>query len=240
VRVDGGWQLSGQKVWTSLAGQADWGICLARTDSEAPKHRGLTYFIVDMHSPGIDIRPLREMTGRAVFNEVFLDDVFVPDECVVGAPGEGWRLARGTLEFERVAMGRGSSLGDGVETLIEAVRAAGLAEDQGVRDRLGALVADGLAVSLLDLRSTLKQLHGQRGAAESAVAKLVGVGHRQAVAEAALLLCGPDGATVDGASAEPVHEFLLTRCLSIAGGTTQILLNLVAERVLGLPREEVR
>jgi alkylation response protein AidB-like acyl-CoA dehydrogenase len=120
------------------------------------------------------------------------------------------------------------------------VRAAGLTEDQGVRDRLGALIADGLAVSLLDLRSTLRRLDGQRGGAESAVAKLVGVGHRQAVAEAALLLCGPDGATVDGASAEPVHQFLLTRCLSIAGGTTQILLNLVAERVLGLPREEVR
>jgi alkylation response protein AidB-like acyl-CoA dehydrogenase len=239
-RADGGWRLSGQKVWTSLAGQADWGICLARTDVEAPKHRGLTYFLVDMHSPGIDIRPLREMTGRAVFNEVFLDDVFVPDNCVVGAPGEGWRLARGTLEFERVAMGRGSSLGDGVETLIETVRAAGLTEDQGVRDRLGALIADGLAVSLLDLRSTLRRLDGQRGSAESAVAKLVGVDHRQAVAEAALLLCGPDGATVDGASAEPVHQFLLTRCLSIAGGTTQILLNLVAERVLGLPREEVR
>jgi hypothetical protein len=240
VRADGGWQLTGQKVWTSLAAQADWAICLARTGTEAPKHRGLTYFLVDMRSPGIEIRPLREITGRAVFNEVFLDDVFVPDECVVGAPGEGWRLARATLDHERVAMGRGSALGETAERLIDAVRAGGLAGGPGVRDRLGELVADGLAMSLLDLRSTLRRLGGEPGGAESAVAKLVGVGHRQAAAEAALEFCGPDGAAADGTSAGAVQEFLLTRCLSIAGGTTQILLSLVAERVLGLPREEVR
>jgi alkylation response protein AidB-like acyl-CoA dehydrogenase len=137
-------------------------------------------------------------------------------------------------------MGRGSAFGRTVEQLIEAVRSGQLADDPGVRDRLGGLVADGLAVSLLDLRSTLRRLAGEPAAAESAVAKLVGVGHRQAAAEAALEFCGPDGATVDGSSAEPVHQFLLTRCLSIAGGTTQILLSVVAERVLGLPREEVR
>jgi alkylation response protein AidB-like acyl-CoA dehydrogenase len=239
-RVDGGWRLTGQKVWTSLAAEADWAICLARTDAAAPKHRGLTYFLVAMHDRGVEIRPLREITGRAVFNEVFLDDVFVPDECVVGAPGDGWRLARATLEHERVVMGRGSAFGRTVEQLIEAVRSGQLADDPGVRDRLGGLVADGLAVSLLDLRSTLRRLAGEPAAAESAVAKLVGVGHRQAAAEAALEFCGPDGATVDGSSAEPVHQFLLTRCLSIAGGTTQILLSVVAERVLGLPREEVR
>ncbi|MDQ1655140.1 MAG: 3-oxochol-4-en-24-oyl-CoA dehydrogenase [Cryptosporangiaceae bacterium] len=242
-RIDGGWRLTGQKVWTSLASQADWAICLARTDPAAPKHRGLTYFLVEMRSPGVEIRPLREITGRAVFSEVFLDAVFVPDECVVGDPGEGWRLARATLEHERVAMGGGSALGESVERLAETVRAGGLAEDAGVRDRLGGLVADGIAVSLLDLRSTLRRLAGEAdesGAAESAVAKLVGVGHRQAVAEAALEFGGPDGAATDGASADPVHEFLLSRCLSIAGGTTQILLSVVAERVLGLPRDEVR
>ncbi|MCW2504680.1 MAG: acyl-CoA dehydrogenase domain protein, partial [Actinomycetia bacterium] len=247
-RIDGGWRLTGQKVWTSLASQADWAICLARTDPAAPKHRGLTYFLVEMRSPGVEIRPLREITGRAVFSEVFLDAVFVPDECVVGDPGEGWRLARATLEHERVAMGGGSALGESVERLAETVRAGGLAGDPGVRDRLGGLVADGIAVSLLDLRSTLRRLAGEAGesgagesgAAESAVAKLVGVGHRQAVAEAALEFGGPDGAATDGASADPVHEFLLSRCLSIAGGTTQILLSVVAERVLGLPREEVR
>jgi alkylation response protein AidB-like acyl-CoA dehydrogenase len=227
VRVDGGWELSGQKVWTSLAREADWAICLARTDQAAPKHRGLTYFLVAMDSPGIDIRPLREITGRSVFNEVFLDGVFVPDDCVVGAPGDGWRLARATLATERVAMGRGSSLGENVEALLST----------DADEELGGLVADGLAVSLLDLRAMLAQLDGQDSGALSAVRKLVGVAHRQAVAEAAYVRCGPDGAAAD---AEPLHEFLLTRCLSIAGGTTQILLSLVAERVLGLPREEVR
>ena len=234
-RVAGGWRLTGQKVWTSLAGQADWGICLARTDPAVAKHRGLTYFLVAMpdvamRDPGIDVRPLREITGRSMFNEVFLDGVFVPDDCVVGQPGDGWRLARGTLEFERVAMGRGSSLGEGVENLVAAVHPAA---DPVVLDQLGALIADGLAVSVLGVRSVLRRLHGTTAATESAVAKLVGVGHRQAVAEAALVLSGTHGAT----AGPTTEQFLLTRCLSIAGGTTQILLTLVAERILGLPRE---
>ncbi|HUZ37919.1 MAG TPA: acyl-CoA dehydrogenase [Streptosporangiaceae bacterium] len=237
---DGGWRLTGQKVWTSLAREADWGICLARTDPAAPKHRGLTFFLVDMHSDGIDIRPLREITGRAVFNEVFLDQVFVPDDCVVGQCGEGWRVARSTLASERVAMGRGSALGDAVEGLIDAVRDGELAADPGVREQLGALVADGLAGSLLDLRSALAQLRGVQESHQAAVRKLVGVAHRQSVAETAVTLCGPDGAASDGAAAAAVHEFLLTRCLSIAGGTSQILLSMVAERALGLPREEMR
>ena len=239
-RADGGWRLTGQKVWTSLAREADWAICLARTDATAPRHRGLTFFLVDMTSSGIEIRPLREITGRAVFNEVFLDEVLVPDDCVVGNPGDGWRIARSTLAAERVAMGRGSAFGDGVEGLIAAVRSAGLADDPGTADQVGALVADGLAVSLMDLRSALAQLGGAEAGHQAAVRKLVGVAHRQAVAETALTLCGPDGAAADGGAAEAVQEFLLTRCLSIAGGTTQILLSVLAERVLGLPREEVR
>jgi len=233
----GGWWLTGQKVWTSLARQADWAICLARTDVTAAKHRGITYFLMDMNSDGIDIRPLREITGRALFNEVFLDHVFVPDDCVVGNPGDGWRVTRSTLAAERVAMGRGSALGDAVEGLIDVVRSRGLAADPGVAEQVGTLVADGLAGSLMDLRSTLAQLRGAEAGAGSAVRKLVGVAHRQAVAEAALTWSGPDGAATDGAAADAVHEFLHTRCLSIAGGTTQILLSAVAERVLGLPRE---
>jgi hypothetical protein len=224
-RADGGWRLTGQKVWTSLAHEADWAICLARTDPAAAKHRGITFFLVDMRSDGIDIRPLREITGRAVFNEVFLDEVLVPDDCVVGECGDGWRIARATLATERVAIGQGSALGEEAEKLLARVRDAGLAADPRVLEQAGGLIADGLAGSLLDLRSARAQL---------------GVAPRQAVAEAALELCGPDGAAADGPAADPVHEFLLTRCLSIAGGTTQILLSMVAERVLGLPREEVR
>ncbi len=213
--VGGGWRLTGQKVWTSLAREADWAICLARTDPDVPKHEGITFFLVNMHVPGIDIRPLREITGRAVFNEVFLDDVFVPDDGVLGAPGDGWRVAMSTLATERVAMGGGQD---------EAVRkllAAGGAVNPDYAERTGVHVASGRAVASLDRRG-----------AHPAIRKLIGTAHRQAVAETALELLGPAGA----AEGEASYDFLLTRCLSIAGGTTQILLNQVAERVLGLPR----
>jgi 3-oxochol-4-en-24-oyl-CoA dehydrogenase len=213
-RADGGWRLTGQKVWTSLARQAGWAIGLARTDPDVPKRQGLTYFLVDMHAPGLDIRPLREITGRAMFNEVFLDGVFVPDDCVLGAPGDGWRIAMSTLATERVAIGAGQ------DEAVEALLAAGGA-DSIYAERTGLHVAAALSVALL----------GERGA-HPAIRKLIGTGHRQAVAETALDLLGPDGA----AESEASQEFLLTRCLSIAGGTTQILLNQVAERVLGLPR----
>jgi alkylation response protein AidB-like acyl-CoA dehydrogenase len=222
IRADGGWLLSGQKVWTSRALQADWGICLARTDPAAPKHRGITYFLVDMRAPGIDIRPLREITGDARFNEVFLDDVFVPDDLVVGEVNDGWRLARTTLANERVAMSVGSSLGESLERLLARVGAA----DPVVRQRIGALVAQGHAVSVVDFRATLRRLAGQDPGAESSVRKLVGVRHRQDVAELGYELIGED----------LLNEFLVTRCLSIAGGTTQVLLNVIGERILGLPR----
>ncbi len=240
ARSGGGWLLTGQKVWTSLAREADWAICLARTDAAAPKHKGLTYFLVAMDSPGIDIRPLREMTGRQMFNQVFLDQVFVPDECVVGAPGEGWRAARTTLASERIAMGAGSSVGEAVERLVEITTGNGVCDDPVVRQRLGGLIANGMAVSLLDLRAVLAQLRRTDAGPLAAVRKLAGVAHRQAVAETALELTGPAGAAADGDSSGSLYEFLLTRCLSIAGGTTQILLSLVAERELGLPREETR
>jgi 3-oxochol-4-en-24-oyl-CoA dehydrogenase len=243
----GGWLLTGQKVWTSLARQADWAICLARTGPSAPqqvasKHAGITYFLVRMDSPGIDIRPLREITGREMFHQIFLDQVFVPDDCVVGQPGDGWRVTRTTLASERVAMGAGSSVGDAVEGLLGLVgtEADPVVLDRIALDRIGSLVAEGMAVSLLDLQAVMAQLRGADPGPLAAVRKLVGVRHRQDVAETALELSGPAGAAADGAAAALVDEFLLTRCLSIAGGTTQILLSLVAERLLGLPREEAR
>lgn len=247
-RVDGGWRLTGQKVWTSLAHQADWGICLARTDPDAPQHRGITYFLVDMRSPGIEIRPLRELTGEVRFNEVFLDGVHVPDAMVVGDVNDGWRLARTTLAEERVAMGGRSALSDGLERLLrlvgpEAGATGATSLDLLGRDRLGGLVTDGTAGSLIGLRATVRRLAAESGgkaapeqAASAAVLKLVGVAHRQAVAEAALEALGPHGAAVDDATEEIIHEFLVSRCLSIAGGTTQILMTLAAERILGLPR----
>ena len=212
VRTDAGWRLTGQKVWTSLARQADWAICLTRTDPDVPKHEGISYFLVDMHAPGIDIRALREITGCTMFNEVFLDDVFVPDHCVLGAPGEGWRVAMSTLATERVAIG-------GVQDEVVDKLLAAVTPDYA--ERAGFHVACAHAVALL----------GERGA-HPAIRKLLGTAHRQAAAETALEQLGPAGAAETDAS----QEFLLTRCLSIAGGTTQILLTQVAERVLGLPR----
>ena len=206
-------------MWTSLAHQADWAICLARTDPDR-KYEGLTFFLVNMHAPGIEIRPLREITGRTMFNQVFLDDVFVPDDCVLGAPGDGWRVAMSTLATERVAMGGGQ------DEAVQKLLAAGGAANPDYAERTGVHVASGRAVALLE----------QRGA-HPAIRKLIGTGHRQAVAETALELLGPVGAAATGQPGEASYEFLLTRCLSIAGGTTQILLNQVADRVLGLPRD---
>ncbi|OOL27266.1 acyl-CoA dehydrogenase, partial [Rhodococcus rhodochrous] len=227
-KVDGGWRLQGQKVWTSLAQEADWAICLARTDRDAPKHKGITYFLVDMKSAGITVSPLREITGDALFNEVFLDGVFVPDECVVGPLGGGWRLARTTLANERVAMSGGSSLGKAVEQLLDLVAPG----DPVAEDRIGGLVAEATAGSLLELRTTLAQLDGQDPGPASSVRKLIGVRQRQDTAELAMDLAGAAG-WVEGPLS---REFLNTRCLTIAGGTEQILLTLAAERLLGLPR----
>ena len=127
-----GWRLTGQKVWTSLAHAADWGICLARTNPDAKPHAGITYFLVDMASEGIEVRPLRELTGEAMFNEVFLDDVFVPDDCVVGEVDGGWKLARTTLANERVAMA-GSHLGDSPERAVRLLAAGATPSDRGRR-----------------------------------------------------------------------------------------------------------
>ena len=232
-KADGGWRLSGQKVWTSLADRADWAICLARTDPEAPQHKGISYFLVDMRSPGIEVRPLREITGRSLFNEVFLDDVFVPDHCLVGEPGEGWRLARTTLANERVAMAS-NRLGLSTERAIELAGSPDLSE--AVRVRVGRAVALSTVCSALGVRSTLRSIAGQGPGAESSVAKLLGVRSRQDAAELVVELHGERG-VLDGPDvAVDVEEMLNTRCLSIAGGTTQVLRNVAAERVLGLPR----
>ncbi len=239
VRVDGGWELTGQKVWTSLAHRADWGICLARTDPETGPgnrpHAGITYFLVDMRAGGLDIRPLRELTGEAMFNEVFLDRVLVADECVVGEVDGGWRLARTTLAIERVAMA-GSRLGTSVERAIALAAEDVGTERLGARGEVGQAVALATVAKLLGVRATLRSLAGQGPGAESSVAKLVGVQSRQDSAELVVRLLGPRSLAADDRAREAMHELLLTRCLSIAGGTTQVLRNVAGERLLGLPR----
>ena len=232
-KVDGGWKLNGQKVWTSLAREADWAMCLARTDSGAPKHKGITYFLVDMRSEGIRTRPLREITGEALFNEVYLEDLFVPDEFQIGTVNDGWKIARTTLANERVAMGGGSSLGDAAEEIIGLINAAGVSGDALVLDEFGKHVADGVVGNLLDLRTALRSLAGSGPGAESSVRKIVGVRHRQDIAEFGLELTGTGGVEFT----EQGRKFLMVRCLSIAGGTEQVLLNVVGERILGLPRD---
>jgi alkylation response protein AidB-like acyl-CoA dehydrogenase len=231
-RVDGGWKLSGQKVWNSVAERADWGICLARTDPDAPKHKGISYFLVDMSSPGIDVRPLREITGEALFNEVFLDEVFVPDDCLVGEVNDGWKLARTTLANERVAMAT-SRLSKSTERAV-TLAAGGLSPVENMR--VGRSVALSTVCSLLAVRTTLRSLAGQGPGAESAVAKLLGVRNRQDGAELVVELQGDALVNPSEELHRDVWEMLNTRCLSIAGGTTQVLRNVAGERILGLPR----
>ena len=232
-KVDGGWKLNGQKVWTSLAREADWAMCLARTDKDAPKHKGITYFLVNMRSEGIRTSPLREITGEALFNEVYLEDLFVPDEFQVGTVNEGWKIARATLANERVAMGGGSSLGDAAEEIIGLIETAGVTGDALVLDELGKHIADGVVGNLLDLRTALRSLAGSGPGAESSVRKIVGVRHRQDIAEFGFELTATRGVEFT----EQGRKFLMVRCLSIAGGTEQVLLNVVGERILGLPRD---
>jgi alkylation response protein AidB-like acyl-CoA dehydrogenase len=229
-RAAGGWKLNGQKVWTSAAHKADWGVCLARTDPDAPKHKGITYFLVDMRSPGIEIRPLREITGDELFNEVFFDDVFVPDGMVVGTVNDGWRLARSTLASERVAMAHGTALGNPMEQMLGCLVGADL--DPVISERLGELLLAAQVGSLLDHRIAQLAVGGRDTGAEASARKLIGVRYRQRLEEFRMEQSAGGGIVHNDA----VESFLNTRCLSIAGGTEQILLTMAGERLLGLPR----
>lgn len=236
-RAEGGWKLTGQKIWTSLAHQAGWAICLARTDPSKPKHEGITYFLVDMTSPGIDVRPLVEMTGEKLFNEVFFDEVFVPDGMVVGKVNEGWTVARNTLANERVSLSSGATVGLTVKELLAAVPGA----DPAGREQLGRLVCEGQSLSLLALRVTLSQLSGSEHGAAASVRKLLAMEHAQHVAEACWSELGARGAIAGELTSGPegywARMILGTRAMTIYGGTTQVQLNIIAERMLGLPRD---
>jgi alkylation response protein AidB-like acyl-CoA dehydrogenase len=238
TRVEGGWLLNGQKVWTSMAKEADWGICLARTNPDAPKHDGISCFMVDMKTPGIDIRPLRELTGQAMFNEVFFDDVFVPEDCLVGQEHDGWRCARTTLANERVYMGSSNTIGSGVVGVLLRMERAGLSDDRLALAEAGGLVATGHALAALGFRLTLAALAGaDPSGSEAAVRKLLGVQHDQHVQEVGMTLAGLEAMAGDGEAASWSSAFLFNRCLTIAGGTSDIQRNVIAERLLGLPRD---
>jgi alkylation response protein AidB-like acyl-CoA dehydrogenase len=236
-RVDGGWLVNGQKVWTSIAQFSDWAICLVRTNPAAPKHAGITYLLVDMKSDGIDIRPLKEMTGHEMFNEVHLDDVFVPDECVVGEVDHGWHYARTTLDNERVAIAEGPVLDSILEDLVALAGRTGQDALPHVQERLGALLCESSALAILGLRSTARTLAGLSSASTASVRKLVSAHHKQDVAELGLQLLGAEGATTEADAARWSFQFLLMRSFTIFGGTSEIQRNVIGERILSLPRD---
>ncbi len=238
TRVEGGWVLNGQKVWTSMAKQAEWGICLARSAPDRPKHDGISCLMVDMKTPGIDIRPLRELTGQEMFNEVFFDDVFVPEDCLVGAEHDGWRAARTTLANERVYMGGSNTVGGGVVGALKAIEERGLADDRLALAEVGDLAVTGHALAVLGFRMTLQALAGaDPSGSEAAVRKLLGVQHDQHVQEVGMGIMGAEAAATDGEAGGWSAAFLFNRCLTIAGGTSDVQRNVIAERLLGLPRD---
>ena len=239
TRTDGGWLLTGQKVWTSMADQAQFGLCLARTDPDVERHDGITAFVVDMQADGLELRPLRELTGLAFFFEVFLDDVFVPDDDVVGPVGGGWAAARTTLANERVSMGQGSSFGLGVELVLGLLGPDLVAADPVDVDHVGGLLATAEALAVLGARMTLRSLEGTSTGPgpEASVRKLLGVEHDQRTQEVGLGILGPAGLSDDGDASSWLYGFFANRCLSIAGGTSEIQRNVIGERLLGLPRD---
>jgi alkylation response protein AidB-like acyl-CoA dehydrogenase len=235
VRVDGGWRVTGQKVWTTRAHESHWGFATVRTDSSGAKHAGITMMAIDLSSPGVDVRPLRELTGDALFNEVFLDDVFVPDSDVVGEVGQGWRVARATLGNERVSIGGGGAGRLPLRAWDLLPLAAAAPDPQAAEREVGALIADELATRLLLLRQAARAVGGTEPGPEGNLNKLFTSEHAQRVAGLAVRLAGT--AAVAGGNELVMRCYLWSRCLTIAGGTSEIARNQVAERLLGLPRD---
>ncbi|MEV7225995.1 MULTISPECIES: acyl-CoA dehydrogenase family protein [Polymorphospora] len=249
ARVTGtdGWIVNGQKVWTSMAHRARWGLLLARTDPDLPKHQGLTYFVCDMTAPGVEVRPLRQLTGEAEFNEVFLTDVRLPDELRLGEVGQGWRVARTTLMNERVAIGgRPAPREDGmIGVLARAWRERPDRRTPGLHDELVRLWVRAEAVRLTGMLVRRQAAAGDPGPEGSAV-KLSYAALTQAVSGLELDLLGADGLRYDGwemrrpdrvdmLGRTPGYRYLRARGNSIEGGTSEILRDIIAERVLGLP-----
>ncbi|GGO69514.1 acyl-CoA dehydrogenase [Nonomuraea cavernae] len=241
-RVEGGWKLNGQKIWTSVAHFAEWGICIARNSSEGSKHEGITYFLVDMKGPGVTVRPLTEMTGENLFNEVFLDDVFVPDELVVGQVGDGWKVARNTLSNERVSLSSGSGgTGSSVPDLLGLIGRLGRELTPVEARQVAEVVCEGHSINALSLRVTLKQLAGAEPGADASVRKLLSTSHAQHVSETAVDLLGASAVVAAdvklGDAGYWNRAVLATRAMTIYGGTTEVQLNIIGERMLGLPRD---
>jgi alkylation response protein AidB-like acyl-CoA dehydrogenase len=249
VRDGDDWVVNGQKVWTSLAHHARWALLLARTDPDAPKHAGLSYFVLDMHGPGVEVRPLRQLTGEAEFNEVFITDARVPDANRLGEVGAGWRVANATLMNERVAIGAASSApreSGVIGTAARAWREHPEARTPELHQRLLRLWARAEVARLAGMRMRQQLASGQPGPDGSAV-KLTFALLNQEISGFEIELAGADGLTYDdwtmrreGSSdygRGPAYRYLRSKGNSIEGGTSEILRNIIAERVLGLPPE---
>jgi alkylation response protein AidB-like acyl-CoA dehydrogenase len=251
ARVDGGWSVTGQKVWTSTAQHAMFGLALVRTNRDASRHRGITCMVVEMTAPGVTIRPLRQITGDTEFNEVLLDNVFVPDSAVVGDVDGGWRVARMALEFERGSSGSGEPKGDQLaattvllpstwpvmQELWGAMRAEAVErDDRHALVEIGDLAGIDLGIRALRRRASERTVHGLERGAETSLMRLIMTTQVQRVAELAQARLGPEGVFLDGTYGE-AELLLSTRMATIAGGTAEILRNVIAERILGLPRD---
>lgn len=241
------WVINGQKVWTSLAHRARWGLLLARTDPDVPKHKGLTYFVIDMHGEGVETRPLRQMTGHAEFNEVYFNDARIPDAHRLGAVGNGWGVAMTTLMNERSALG-GSGSRRGAGTIADAVSLWASRPDLQtpvLRDRLVQLWLRAEAQRLTAERSFANATMGGPGP-EASIGKMVGAELNQYIYEFCMDFLGPEGILYHDYSLRDVERdtdwrgplqqrFLRSRANTIEGGTSEVMRNILGERVLGLP-----
>ena len=246
------WLVQGQKVWTSYAHHAQFGILLARTEPDAPKHQGISYFICPMDAPGITVRPLVDMTGAHTFNEVFLDEVRLPRENLVGERGQGWSLGKVTLANERVSLsGAGAlwGLGPTADDLVATVRAAGGTDDPLLRQRLAEVWAEGEILRLLRLRMVAAAVAGETPGPEASVRKALADDHGRHIMGLARDLAGASG-MLEGSGPTPgatdagtwpdafwSYGFLFAPALTIGGGTAEVQRNIIAERTLGLPHD---
>jgi alkylation response protein AidB-like acyl-CoA dehydrogenase len=245
VRDGDDYVVNGQKVWTSLAHFARFGILLARTDPDAPKHLGVSYFICPMDAAGIDVRPIVEMTGAHTFNEVFFDDVRIPAANMVGEEGRGWELAKVTLGNERVSLsGEGALWGRGptANDLVDLIRRNGGLDDPVLRQRLARIWIEGELLSMIRLRTLMAKLRGAQPGPEASIRKALADDHGQYLMELAKDLTGTSGLLTDSApfgdaAGGWTNGFLYARALTIGGGTSEVQRNIIAERVLGLPHD---
>jgi alkylation response protein AidB-like acyl-CoA dehydrogenase len=237
VKVDGGWRVSGQKVWTSGAHLSNRGFATVRTDPDSAKHQGISMMVIDMHAEGVEVRPLRQITGHSHFNEVFFDQVFVPDEDVVGPVNQGWVVARNTLGNERVSIGGGAEGGmpggPNLPKLLEKYADG----DRGLAREVGTALAETESIALMNLRGVIRAVEGTESGAEANVTKLLGSEVAQRKGALAAQIVGPMAAVREGDERRVGTWLMATMGASIGGGTSEIVRNQIAERLLGLPRD---